>query len=117
MTAVGSTAVATMRLVGRSVWVGFLQGLAGEAGGDDAGGFGAGGEVVVWAVQRVGDRFLRGLGLAICSSRLASLRWARLRQLSTACVRDASSALDSRSENPTSRSNRITPTSPTADFG
>ena len=38
--------------------------------------------------------------LAICSSRLASLRWARLRQLSTACVRDASSALDSRSENP-----------------
>jgi hypothetical protein len=43
--------------------VGFLQGLAGEAAGDHAGEVGAGGDVVVWAVQRVGDGFLRGLGL------------------------------------------------------
>jgi hypothetical protein len=47
----------------KSVWVGFLQGFAGEAGGDDAGGFAAGGEVVVGAGQAVGDDFLRGLGL------------------------------------------------------
>jgi hypothetical protein len=33
--------------------VGFLQGLTGEAGSD----------VVVWAVQRVGEGFLGGLGL------------------------------------------------------
>jgi len=38
-------------------------GLAGEAGGDDAGGFGAGGDVVVGAGQTVGDDFLGGLGL------------------------------------------------------
>jgi hypothetical protein len=43
--------------------VGFLQGLAGEAGGDHVGEVGACGDVVVWAVQRVGDGFPRGLGL------------------------------------------------------
>jgi len=43
--------------------VGFLQGFAGEAGGDDPGGFGAGGDVVVRAGQAVGDDFLGGLGL------------------------------------------------------
>jgi hypothetical protein len=42
---------------------GFLQGLTGEAGGDQVGEVGAGGDVVVGAVQRVGDGFLRGLGL------------------------------------------------------
>src|SRR4029453_16261352 len=46
-----------------SVWVGLLQGLAGEAGGDDAGALGAGGEVVVGAGQAVGDNVLGGLGL------------------------------------------------------
>jgi hypothetical protein len=45
------------------VWVGLLQGLAGEAGGDHAGEVWAGGDVVVGAVQRVGDGFLGGLGL------------------------------------------------------
>ena len=45
------------------MWVGLLQGLAGEAGGDDAGALGAGGEVVVGAGQAVGDDVLGGLGL------------------------------------------------------
>jgi hypothetical protein len=43
--------------------MGFLQGFAGEAGGEDAGALGAGDEVVVGAGQAVGDDFLRGLGL------------------------------------------------------
>jgi hypothetical protein len=42
---------------------GFLQGLAGEAGGDRVGEVGAGGDVVVGTVQRVGEGFLGGLGL------------------------------------------------------
>ena len=40
-----------------------LQGLTGEAGGDHLGEVGAGGDVVVRAVQRVGDGFLGRLGL------------------------------------------------------
>src|SRR5829696_4457212 len=48
---------------GGSVRVGFLQRLAGQAGGDDAGEFGARGDVLVWTVQRVGDCFSRGLDL------------------------------------------------------
>jgi hypothetical protein len=43
--------------------VGFLQRLAGQAGGDDAGEVGVCGDVFVLAAQRVGDGFSRGLGL------------------------------------------------------
>jgi hypothetical protein len=112
-----STAVAITRFVGRSVWVGFVQGLTGQAGGDHAGEVGhvamsSCGQCSAWVMASFAV-----WALAIWSSRLASLRWASPRQPSTACVRDASSALDSRSENPTSRSNRITPTSPAADSG
>jgi hypothetical protein len=43
--------------------VGFLQGLTGKAAGEHLGEVGACGDVVVSAVQRVGDGLLRGLGL------------------------------------------------------
>jgi hypothetical protein len=82
--------------------VGFLQGLTGQAGSDQVDGLGAGGDVVMWAVQPVGDDFLGGLGLGDLFVEVGELAWARLRQLSTAGVRDPRKALDSPSENPTS---------------
>ena len=82
--------------------MGFLQGLAGEAGGDHVGEVGAGGDVVVGQCSAWVRASLAVWALAICSSRWASLRWVSVRQLSAACGRDARKALDSRSENPTS---------------
>jgi hypothetical protein len=46
-----------------TVLVGLLRGLGGETGSDHVGEVGACGDVVVWAVQCVGESFLGGMGL------------------------------------------------------
>lgn len=94
-----------------------MERLTGEAGGDDAGEVGAFEDVFVRAAQRVNDGLAGGLGLGDLVIELGELAPNEPPQSSSATACDAMNALRSASENPTSPSSRMIPTSPTADSG